>query len=158
MAKRQHISRLDSPTFDVSKFAVIGELPTTEAVNQSVSDVTGVEMANGESINSKPSVEKKAASPKAARVGEKKPKENTPKPKSETSNPKLEAPSVKTVKSPKTDIERGRDARGALNRIGITALVDKDLLQQTKILAVQQGVSMSDIINDALSVYLNKGI
>ena len=62
---------------------------------------------------------------------------------------------IKKEKPKKSEIERGRDARGALNRVGITALVDKDLLKQTKILAIQKGLSMSDIINDALVVYLN---
>ena len=134
MAKKQHISRLDPPVFDVSKFAVAGDLPTAESVNQSVSDVTGVKAEN--------TVEKKLETPKKERVGEKKVKESVNKPKSEIANPK-------------SNIERGRDARGALNRVGITALVDKDVLQQTKILAIQKGVSMSDIINDALVGYLN---
>ena len=135
MAKKQHISRLDPPVFDVSKFAVAGDLPTAESVNQSVSDVTGVKAEN--------TVEKKLETPKKERVGEKKVKESVNKPKSEIANPK-------------SNIERGRDARGALNRVGITALVDKDVLQQTKILAIQKGVSMSDIINDALVGYLSK--
>ena len=134
MAKKQHISRLDPPVFDVSKFAVAGDLPTAESVNQSVSDVTGVKAEN--------TVEKKLETPKKERVGEKKVKKSVNSPKSEISNPK-------------SNIERGRDARGALNRVGITALVDKDVLQQTKILAIQKGVSMSDIINDALVGYLN---
>ena len=127
-------SRLDPPVFDVSKFAVTGDLPTAESVNQSVSDVTGVKAEN--------TVEKKLETPKKERVGEKKVKKSVNSPKSEISNPK-------------SNIERGRDARGALNRVGITALVDKDVLQQTKILAIQKGVSMSDIINDALVGYLN---
>ena len=109
MAKKQYISRVEPPAFDAAKFAVTGDLPTAQTVNQSVSDVTGMAVE-------KPS--KKASS----------------------------------VKTKKTDIERGRDARGELNRVGITALVDKDLLKQTKILAIQKGLSMSDIINDALSV------
>ena len=134
MAKKQHISRLDPPVFDVSKFAVTGDLPTTESVNESVSEVTGVKAENP--------VEKKLETPKKERVGEKKVKESVNKPKSEISNPK-------------SNIERGRDARGALNRVGITALIDKNVLQQTKILAIQKGVSMSDIINDALVGYLN---
>ena len=134
MIKKQHISRLDSPVFDVSKFAVTGDLPTAESVNESVSEVTGVKAENP--------VEKKLETPKKERVGEKKVKESVNKPKSEISNPK-------------SNIERGRDARGALNRVGITALVDKDVLQQTKILAIQKGVSMSDIINDALVGYLS---
>ena len=134
MIKKQHISRLDSPVFDVSKFAVTGDLPTAESVNESVSEVTGVKAENPR--------EKKSETPKKERVGEKKVKESVNKPKSEISNPK-------------SNIERGRDARGALNRVGITALVDKDVLQQTKILAIQKGVSMSDIINDALVGYLN---
>ena len=134
MIKKQHISRLDSPVFDVSKFAVTGDLPTAESVNESVSEVTGVKAENP--------VEKKLETPKKERVGEKKVKESVNKPKSEISNPK-------------SNIERGRDARGALNRVGITALVDKNVLQQTKILAIQKGVSMSDIINDALVGYLN---
>ena len=134
MAKKQHVSRLDPPVFDVSKFAVTGDLPTAESVNQSVSDVTGVKAEN--------TVEKKLETPKKERVGEKKVKKSVNSPKSEISNPK-------------SNIERGRDARGALNRVGITALVDKDVLQQTKILAIQKGVSMSDIINDALVGYLN---
>ena len=145
MAKKQHISRLDPPVFDVSKFAVTGDLPTAESVNQSVSDVTGVKAEN--------TVEKKLETPKKERVGEKKVKESVNKPKSEISNPKSSTPSVKIKNA---DIERGRDARGALNRVGITALVDKDVLQQTKILAIQKGVSMSDIINDALVGYLSK--
>ena len=104
MIKKQHISRLDSPVFDVSKFAVTGDLPTAESVNESVSEVTGVKAENP--------VEKKLETPKKERVGEKKVKESVNKPKSETSNPK-------------SNIERGRDARGALNRVGITALVDR---------------------------------
>ena len=36
-----------------------------------------------------------------------------------------------------------------------TNLVDKELSKQTKILAIQKGLSMSDIINDALVGYLN---
>ena len=134
MAKKQHVSRLDPPVFDVNKFAVTGDLPTAESVNQSVSEVTGVKAENP--------LEKKLEIPPKERVGEKKVKESVNKPKSEISNPK-------------SNIERGRDARGALNRVGITALVDKDVLQQTKILAIQKGVSMSDIINDALVGYLN---
>ena len=113
MAKKQHISRVEPPTFDATKFAVTGNLPTAETVNQSVSAVTGVE------------------------VVEKIPQKSTP-----------------SVKPKKSEIERGRDARGELNRVGITALVDKELLKQTKILAIQKGLSMSDIINDALTVYL----
>ena len=145
MAKKQHISRLDPPVFDVNKFAVTGDLPTAESVNQSVSDVTGVKAENP--------LEKKLETPKKERVGEKKVKESVNKPKSEISNPKSSTPSVKIKNA---DIERGRDARGALNRVGITALVDKDVLQQTKILAIQKGVSMSDLINDALVGYLSK--
>ena len=139
MAKKQHISRLDPPVFDVNKFAVTGDLPTAESVNQSVSDVTGVKAEN--------TVEKKLETSKKERVGEKKVKESVNKPK--PSSPKSE------ISNPKSNIERGRDARGALNRVGITALVDKNVLQQTKILAIQKGVSMSDIINDALVGYLN---
>ena len=120
MAKKQHISRVEPPTFDATKFAVTGNLPTPETVNQSVSEVTGVE-------------------------AEKETKKKTPSVKEP----------IKTEKPKKSEIERGRDARGALNRVGITALVDKDLLKQTKILAIQKGLSMSDIINDALVVYLN---
>ena len=139
MAKKQHVSRLDPPVFDVSKFAVTGDLPTAESVNQSVSEVTGVKAENP--------LEKKLETPKKERVGEKKVKESVNKPK--PSSPKSE------ISNPKSNIERGRDARGALNRVGITALVDKDVLQQTKILAIQKGVSMSDIINDALVGYLS---
>ena len=139
MAKKHHISRLDPPVFDVSKFTVTGDLPTAESVNQSVSEVTGVKAE-------KP-LEKKLETPKKERVGEKKVKESVNKPK--PSSPKSE------ISNPKSNIERGRDARGALNRVGITALVDKDVLQQTKILAIQKGVSMSDIINDALVGYLS---
>ena len=134
MAKKQHLSRLDPPVFDVNKFAVTGDLPTAESVNQSVSEVTGVKAENP--------LEKKLEIPPKERVGEKKVKKGVNSPKSEISNPK-------------SNIERGRDARGALNRVGITALVDKGVLQQTKILAIQKGVSMSDIINDALVGYLN---
>ena len=54
----------------------------------------------------------------------------------------------------KEGIERGRAARGRLNRTGITALIDRDLLKDVKIHALQNGVSMSDIINDALANYL----
>jgi hypothetical protein len=61
---------------------------------------------------------------------------------------------VKNEKTPKEGIERGRSAKGALNRTGITALIDRDLLRDVKIFALQKGVSMSDIINDALINYL----
>ena len=105
MAKKQHISRVEPPTFDATKFAVTGNLPTPETVNQSVSEVTGVE-------------------------AEKETKKKTPSVKEP----------IKTVRPKKSEIERGRDARGALNRVGITALVDKDLLKQTKILAIQKGL------------------
>ena len=150
MAKKQHISRVEPPVFDASKFAVTGNLPTAETVNQSVSEVTGVEV---EKV-----IEKKDPSLKTAPIvqkiekTEKSPKVNAPKVSEKVG--KTEKPKI-LRQSEKPTIERGRDARGALNRVGITALVDKDLLKQTKILAIQQGLSMSDIINDALTGYLN---
>jgi hypothetical protein len=61
----------------------------------------------------------------------------------------------KKPKASKTGIERGRDAKGELNRVGITALIDRNLLEDVKIFAVKKGVSMSDVINDALNKYLN---
>lgn len=60
----------------------------------------------------------------------------------------------KKVTMSKDEIERGRDARGELNRVGTTVLFDRDLLKQVKIHAVKNGVSMSDIVNDALNKYL----
>jgi hypothetical protein len=61
---------------------------------------------------------------------------------------------VENKKTSKEGIERGRSSKGALNRTGITALIDRDLLRDVKIFALQKGVSMSDIINDALINYL----
>ncbi len=61
---------------------------------------------------------------------------------------------IKNQKIPKLDIERGRDAKGKLNRVGITALIDSNLLAQVKIFAITNGVSMSDVMNDALAKYL----
>lgn len=61
---------------------------------------------------------------------------------------------AKNKTPPKQGIERGRAARGTLNRTGITALIDRDLLKNVKIHALQNGVSMSDVINDALANYL----
>lgn len=61
----------------------------------------------------------------------------------------------KKLKAAKTGIERGRDAKGELNRVGITALIDRNLLEDVKIFAVKKGVSMSDVMNDALNKYLN---
>ena len=153
MAKKQHISRVEPPVFDASKFAVTGNLPTAETVNQSVSEVTGVEV---EKV-----VEKKDLSVKTAPIVqkvekiEKSPKVNAPKVSGKVEKVGKIEKSETLKQSEKPTIERGRDARGALNRVGITALVDKDLLKQTKILAIQQGLSMSDIINDALTGYLN---
>jgi predicted amidohydrolase YtcJ len=77
-----------------------------------------------------------------------------------TTTPKRIEKAVETVinvaksKKVKEDIERGRSAKGELNRTGITALIDRDLLKDVKIFALQKGVSMSDIINDALIKYL----
>ena len=77
-----------------------------------------------------------------------------------TATPKRVEKSVEAVvneaknKKSKEGIERGRSAKGELNRIGITALIDRDLLKDVKIYALQKGVSMSDIINDALIKYL----
>ena len=139
--------------FDASKFAVTGNLPTAETVNQSVAEVTGVEV---EKV-----VEKKDPSVKTVPIvqkvekTEKSPKVNAPKALEKAEKVKKVEKSETVKQSEKPTIERGRDARGALNRVGITALVDKDLLKQTKILAIQQGLSMSDIINDALTGYLN---
>lgn len=62
----------------------------------------------------------------------------------------------KKPKASKADIERGRDAKGELDRVGITALIDRMLLQDVKVYAIQRNVSMSDVINDALSKYLNR--
>ena len=153
MAKKQHISRVEPPVFDASKFAVTGNLPTAETVNQSVAEVTGVEV---EKV-----VEKKDPSVKTLPIvqkvekTEKSPKMNAPKVSEKVEKVGKTEKSETLKQSEKPTIERGRDARGALNRVGITALVDKDLLKQTKILAIQQGLSMSDIINDALTGYLN---
>ena len=152
MAKKQHISRVEPPVFDASKFAVTGNLPTAETVNQSVSEVTGIEV---EKV-----VEKKDPSVKTVPIvqkiekTEKSPKMNAPKVSEKVGKVGKTEKSEALKQSEKPTIERGRDARGALNRVGITALVDKDLLKQTKILAIQQGLSMSDIINDALTGYL----
>ena len=153
MAKKQHISRVEPPVFDASKFAVTGNLPTAETVNQSVAEVTGVEV---EKV-----VEKKDPSVKTVPIVQKvertetSPKVNAPKVSEKGGKVEKTEKSETLKQSEKPTIERGRDARGALNRVGITALVDKDLLKQTKILAIQQGLSMSDIINDALTGYLN---
>ena len=153
MAKKQHISRVEPPVFDASKFAVTGNLPTAETVNQSVAEVTGVEV---EKVVEKkdPSVKTVPIVQKVERT-EKSPKVNAPKALEKAEKVKKVEKSETLKQSEKPTIERGRDARGALNRVGITALVDKDLLKQTKILAIQQGLSMSDIINDALTGYLN---
>jgi hypothetical protein len=62
---------------------------------------------------------------------------------------------IKNPKIPKLGIERGRDAKGKLNRVGITALIDSDLLSRVKIFAITNGVSMSDVMNDALAKYLS---
>ena len=153
MAKKQHISRVEPPVFDASKFAVTGNLPTAETVNQSVAEVTGVEV---EKVVEKkdPSVKTVPIVQKVEKI-EKSPKVNAPKVSGKVEKVGKTEKSETLKQSEKPTIERGRDARGALNRVGITALVDKDLLKQTKILAIQQGLSMSDIINDALTGYLN---
>ena len=156
MAKKQHISRVEPPVFDASKFAVTGNLPTAETVNQSVAEVTGVEVEKvveekDPSVKAVPIVQKVEKTEKSPKVNARKVSEKVEKVEKVGKIEKSE-----TLKqSEKPTIERGRDARGALNRVGITALVDKDLLKQTKILAIQQGLSMSDIINDALTGYLN---
>jgi hypothetical protein len=148
MAKKIHVSRIDPPVFDAKKFEIAGNLPTTEAVNQTIADVTGAtslqkpaaaEVTTETQEVKPPKVTKKTPSVKMAQKAEKKP---------------IEKPKKEEKQERKETIERGRDARGALNRVGITALVDRDLLQKTKIWAVQNGLSMSDIVNDALSVYL----
>ena len=142
MAKKQHISRVEPPVFDATKFAVTGNLPTAETVNQSVSEVTGVEVEHPTPSVKMPQMVQKVEKP-------------TQLLQLEASKPSKKPEKVEKLgQSEKPTIERGRDARGALNRVGITALVDKDLLKQTKILAIQQGLSMSDIINDALTGYL----
>ena len=153
MAKKQHISRVEPPVFDASKFAVTGNLPTAETVNQSVSEVTGVEVEKVPE-KSTPSVKTASTVQKVEKL-EKLPKIEAPKPSKKPEKVEKIEKLEKLAQSEKPTIERGRDARGALNRVGITALVDKDLLKQTKILAIQQGLSMSDIINDALTGYLN---
>ena len=149
MAKKQHISRVEPPVFDATKFAETGNLPTAETVNQSVSEVTGVEVEPPTpSVKTAPIVQK-------IEKTEQSPKVNAPKVLEKVGKVGKTEKSETLKQSKKPTIERGRDARGALNRVGITALVDKDLLKQTKILAIQQGLSMSDIINDALTGYLN---
>lgn len=155
MAKKQYISRVEPPVFDASKFAVTGNLPTAETVNQSVSEVTGVEVEKAPekstpSVKTASTVQKVEKSGKSLKIEAPKPSKKVEKVEKTEQSKKLE----KLAQSEKPTIERGRDARGALNRVGITALVDKDLLKQTKILAIQQGLSMSDIINDALTGYL----
>ena len=116
MAKKQHISRVEPPVFDASKFAVTGNLPTAETVNQSVAEVTGVEV---EKV-----VEKKDPSVKTVPIGqkvekiEKSPKVNAPK-VSEKVGKVGKTEKSDTLKQPeKPTIERGRDARGALTLPG----------------------------------------
>jgi hypothetical protein len=153
MAKRIHVSRIDPPVFDTTKFEVAGNLPTLETVNQTVADVTGAKPLEQTTTTTQTVIEKPIEKP-VEKVIEK--PEKTP---SVVKAPKTEKPPKTTTskaekETAKIAIERGRDARGALNRVGITALVDRDLLQKTKIWAVQNGLSMSDIVNDALAVYL----
>jgi hypothetical protein len=168
MAKKQHVSRVEPPVFDPSKFAVAGNLPTVEVVNQTVSEVTGVkpvakvaepapEKAFEKAFEQKIEKEAKpAAAPKKTESSPSvKPVKKAEKPPVTPSKP-VATPKKVEMTPKKLVVERGRDARGELNRVGITALVDRELLQRTKIWAVQNGVSMSDIINDALTVYLTK--
>jgi hypothetical protein len=127
MAKKQHVSRIDTALqSEIEKLKIELSEPSAE-------------LPTALSVNE--SVERLTA-PTSKRV--------------EKAAPTVVVAEKKKLKAPKTGIERGRDAKGELNRVGVTALIDRDLLHEVKVYAVQKNVSMSDIMNDALYKYLNK--
>jgi hypothetical protein len=129
MAKKQHVSRIDT--------ALQTEI---EKLKIELSEPSG-ELPTAISVNE--SVERLTTPPPAPK-------------RTEKAAPTVAVAEKKKTKTQKSGIERGRDAKGELNRVGITALIDRDLLQEVKVYAIQKNVSMSDIINDALYKYLNK--
>ena len=60
-------------------------------------------------------------------------------------------PKEDKVKKAKKDVSKDKS-----NRVGITALIERNLLKKVKIHALDKGVSMSDICNSALAEYLEK--
>jgi hypothetical protein len=63
---------------------------------------------------------------------------------------------VKEKKEPKQKEkkEAKSDLKDKSNRVGITALIERDLLRKVKIYALDKGISMSDVCNSALSDFL----
>ncbi|NJN33624.1 MAG: hypothetical protein HC817_04585 [Saprospiraceae bacterium] len=62
----------------------------------------------------------------------------------------------KVEKVEKVEKENTDSLNDKTNRVGITALIDRTLLKKVKIYALEEGVSMSDVCNWALSDYLVK--
>lgn len=60
----------------------------------------------------------------------------------------------KEVKSPKDKKEKKPILKDKSNRVGITALIEPDLLKKVKMYALDKGISMSDICNIALTDFL----
>lgn len=125
MAKKQHISRID-----------IDLKTEIEKIHMETSQPSG-ELPTVQSVNE--SVERLT----------------TPTPERIENAVSLVMADKKKSKTQTEDIERGRDLKGELNRVGSTILFDRSLLKEIKIYAVKNGVSMSDVVNDALHKYLN---
>ena len=125
MAKKQHLSKIEMDT------AMIKEIEKLKIESSYMSNLPTTATVNE-------SVERLTTTPE--RIG---------------NAAEMVVQVMKEKKATKTEIERGRDAKGELNRVGITALIDRDILKDVKIFAIKKGVSMSDVINDALNKYLN---
>lgn len=130
MAKKQHLSRIDTDLqSEIEKFKLESSQPSAE-------------LPTVQSVNE--SVERLTT-----------PTLTTPTPKPIEKVAPVVKVDKKKPKTPKEEIERGRDFKGELNRVGSTILFDRNLLKEIKIYAVKNGVSMSDVVNDALHKYLN---
>jgi hypothetical protein len=61
---------------------------------------------------------------------------------------------VSKTKAPKEVKEKKPEKKDKSNRVGITALIERNLLKKVKIYALDKGISMSDVCNIALDTFL----
>jgi hypothetical protein len=148
MSKKQRVSPVAD--FQINTDITTGDLPALDTVNKTVAELTGKKNVEKPIPQAKATTEKQPKPPKVKAVVEKKQEPKTVKP----TPPKAKQEVIAEIKM---QLKYGRPQKEiAAGRTKFTTMLQPEMVKQLKRQAIDQGITVADLLETLLVDYFSK--
>lgn len=148
MSKKQRVSPVAD--FQINTDIITGDLPALDTVNKTVAELTGKKNVEKPIPQAKATTEKQPKPPKVKAVVEKKQEPKTVKP----TPPKAKQEVIAEIKM---QLKYGRPQKEiAAGRTKFTTMLQPEMVKQLKRQAIDQGITVADLLETLLVDYFSK--